>query len=199
MERKLLKAMLVAMSGVVGMGVPGCDRNAASPPSPSTSAPTPGSKDPTRQELVKRLQQLAKNEPPKDLSHGALCYAPLEFEKKACPDCKRLAIVGVKDVILNSYNVPLKHIQDHGIQATLIVPEHCAGCGEGLNAKKFQLEIKYSDQPEPVRVELTGGAYDLEIMALFLQGKDRHKDRQDFEKPLQSEVERLRELFGVKE
>ncbi len=122
--------------------------------------------------------------------------------------------VGEMDEILREYHVPLKRIQDQGVDAKLILPEHCPTCGFGLekcgldweqrselsleewNVKKFQLEIKYPDQTEPVRVVLER-AEDLELMALFLQGKDRYSLGQGAEGALKDEVERLRKLFGV--
>ena len=113
-----------------------------------------------------------------------------------------------KDKILNAYNVPLKRIQDQGVNAKLIIPEHCPECGFGLKAAPFQLEIKYPDSPEPVRIELKhpgkfgriiGEKNDLELMALFLQGKDRYESGQGSETALKVKVERLRELFGVAE
>jgi uncharacterized membrane protein YbaN (DUF454 family) len=67
-----------------------------------------------------------------------------------------------------------------------------------LEHGKFQLEIKYPDQQEPVRVALEF-FLDLEIMALFLQGSDRYTEWLGSDKPLKDKVERLKELFGVAE
>jgi len=191
-RRNLLKAALIAMGGAVAVGIyiHSCGAYCYAPASPN----------PTRQELIKRLEKLAQSESPKDLAIGAMCYEMMAsvIEETPCPDCKRTKIVGEKDEILRKYNVPLKRIQDRGIQVKLILPDHCPGCGDGLKEKKFQLEIKYPDQPDPVRVELTDGAHDLEIMALFLQGKDRLKHENDAETPLKDQLDRLRELFGVK-
>jgi len=192
-RRNLLKAALIAMGGAaaVGIGVYSCGAYCYSP------AALP---NPTRQELVKRLERLAQSKPPKVL-RGAMCYdmAPLIIQQGSCPDCKCTMIVGEKEEILSTYNVPFKRVQDHGIQAKLIIPDHCPSCGDGLKDKPFQLEIKYSDQPDPVRVELEN-AHDLELMALFLQGKDRGElSGQHTETPLKDKLDRLRELFGVKQ
>ena len=157
-------------------------------------------RNPTRAELVKRLQKLAKSRSPKNLSLGAMCYemvAPM-YKETPCPTCERTMIVGQMDEILRAYNVPLKRIQDQGVNAKLIIPKHCPQCGFGLIEEKFQLEITYPDHPEPVRVELLF-AHDLELMVIFLHGKDRYEAGQGREQPLQDKVDRLRELFGVKE
>ena len=136
----------------------------------------------------------------------AMCYeiGYYEEEEMPCPACERIMIVGRKDKIFRIYNVPLKRLQDQDVDATLIIPEHCPECGFGLQEEKFHLEIKYPDQRDAVRVKLDD-AFDLELMALFLQGADRF-DKGRFmrwsgghEQPLKDKVERLRELFGVNE
>ena len=162
-------------------------------------------RNPTRTELVKRLEKLAESKPWDASVGGASCYYPrisAPREKKSCPACERTMTIGEKDEILREYNVPLKRIQDQKIDAKLIVPEHCATCGFGLKEAKFQLEITYPDHPDPVRIELDS-AFDLELMVLFLHGKERYKEVYKFggehEGPLKYKVDRLRELFGVKE
>ena len=204
-RREFLKAALAAMGGVAATGATSCRWPGAMCYSP---ARPPGVtleefteiRNPTCDELVGRLEQLAKSKPPKNLVH-AMCYStvPDIKEEKPCSECARTMEVGERDKILREYNVPLKRIQDQEVNATLIIPEHCPECGFGLKEEKFQLEIKYPDLPAPVRVELTGGAYELEIMALFLQGKDRYTSGNEGETALNDEVERLKELFGVAE
>jgi hypothetical protein len=154
--------------------------------------------NPTREELIKRLEKLAQSEPPKNLLPGAECYvmaAPVVREKP-CPVCKKTMIVGEKDEILREFIVPLRRIQNRGINAKLIIPKHCAGCGDGLE-DEFYLEIKYTDKQEPTRVEIS--PHDLEMMARFLQGKDRYGSGQMGEIALKDEIDRLKELFGVAE
>ncbi len=191
-RRKFLKAAGASLAGAVGVGV-------LSTVSCSSLADTTEIRNPTREELAERLHKLAESSPPKDLSYGAMCYdiagEPIPIEK-LCPECGQTMRVGEKDEILREYNVPLKRIQDQGVAAKLILPEHCLTCGSGLTKEKFQLEIKYPDQAEPVRVELNK-PNDLELMALFLQGKDRYEGMQGEEYPLKNEVERLRKLFGI--
>ena len=198
-RRAALKAALFTLgsAAVVGIGIHSCKPN--HPDLVVCYMPVnPGS---TRHELVQRLERLAQSEPPKDLSFGAMCYdmaSPI-IEEVPCPDCQRTKIVGEKDEILREYNVPLIRIQDRGIPAILIPPKHCPDCGDGLKDNPFQLEIQYDDLPTPHRVELTNGVHDLELMALFLQGKDRLKHSNDAETPLKDKLPRLHQLFGIKE
>ena len=188
-RRKFLKLVGVSLAGAAGMSILGCK---------------PGYtqvelQNPTRKALAERLKTLAESDPPTDLQMGACCYDMIGryYERKPCPDCGEMMDVGQMDEILLAYNVPVKRIQDLDLDATLILPEHCPACGLGLKEKKFLLEIKYPDDPDFVRVELDS-AHDLELMALFLQGKDRWTDEQEGEYALKDKVERLRELFGVK-
>jgi len=197
-RREFLKSTGAALAGVAGVGVltsAGCVRK-------HVGAEI---QNPTRTELANRLQQLGESKPPSNLK-GAMCYAMLlpVTEKQPCPACGRTMVVGRKDEILHKYNIPLKRIQDREVDAKLIIPEHCPECGFGLQEEKFHLEIKYPDQRDAVRVKLDD-AFDLELMALFLQGADRF-DKGRFmrwsgghEQPLKDKVERLRELFGVNE
>jgi len=173
---------------------------------------------PTREKLIERLEKLAASEPPTDLkvSEGALCYA-MEAEeeiRKPCPKCGRTMKVGEMEEFLREYNVPLKRIRDQGVNAKLILPEHCPKCGYGLqhcgmtweeraelsdeqeDARAIQLEIKYPDHRDPVRAMVY--PYDLEVLAVFLQGKDRMKHI-DCETALKDEVETLREFLGIAE
>jgi len=196
-RRDFLKNAGAALAGVAGVSVltsAGCNRqNFAGKV-----------RNPTREALVKRLEKLAQSEPSNPTMGGANCYvsAMPPIVKKTCSDCEQTMIVGEKDEILREYNVPLKRIQDQKLNAELIIPKHCVQCGFGLKEEKFQLEIKYPDHPDAVRVELES-AFDLELMVFFLLGKERYKQVHKFggehEGPLKHRVERLRELFGVKD
>lgn len=178
----------------------------------------------TRAELVERLRKLEKSQTPQDLAEGAMCYMrmPWRAEKKPCPECGKMMIVGQMDNVLRRYNVPLKRIQNLGLDVKLVLPEHCPKCGYGvgpcgmgedylwysawdnevdredLTARQLRLEIHYSDMPEPVLV-LLKKPHDLEILALFLQGKDRYTDDQERETPLKKWLGRLGELLGMEE
>jgi ribosomal protein L29 len=207
-RREFLKATAATLVGAAGIGAlfsTSCNRQTEI-------------RNPTREELVKRLEKLAKSGTPRNLILRPTCYqiAIPPHQEIPCSVCKRTMKVGEKDEFLREYNVPLKRIQDQGVDIKLIFPEHCPECGFGmaffgmaweeikelspeeLKSRKLSLEIKYPDQPAPVRVELES-ALDLELMAHFLQGKDRADCGQIGEEPLKDKVARLKELFGVAE
>ena len=203
-RREFLKSALAAMATATGAA--GCKKSEVIVAiCYQTVRPDSAEQTLKRAELVKRLQQLSESKPPK-LLMGADCYdsAYPHIVEKPCSTCERTMIVGEKDEILRSHNVPLKRIQDQKVDAKLIVPEHCAECGFGLKEEKFQLEIKYADQREAVRIELED-AFELELMALFLEGRDRFTQLSMIngivsggrDRPLKDKVDRLRELFGI--
>jgi len=189
-RREFLKKAGATLAGVAGVGV--------------LSSVSCNRQSPTRADLVKRLEKLAKSKPKNETMGGASCYVgfPVRKETVPCSKCEQTRTVGEKDEILREYNVPLKRIQNRGVKATLIVPTHCSECGFGLNEMPFQLTIKYPDQQESVQVELKS-AHDIELMALFLEGKERCKEVSkyggEFEYPLKHKHDRLVELFGVTE
>ena len=205
-RREFLKAALAAMATATGAA--GCKKydDISVPCYDPVPIHIPNAEQTLRRaELVERLQKLAKSEPPTMLM-GAYCYNSQfpHIVEIPCTTCERTMIVGEKDEILRSHNVPLKRIQDQKVDATLIIPEHCAECGFGLKEEKFQLEIKYADQREAVRIELED-AFELELMALFLEGRDRFTELfktngwisggQDH--PLKNKVDRLRGAFAI--
>ena len=148
-----------------------------------------------RAELVERLKQLAESEPPKDLEPGACCYMtagdgcgcffislPIEIIVTMLDLDYRLGIH-------RAYRIPLNRLRDLGLNAKLI-------CSD----RKFQLEIRYPDRFDPVMAKLKE-PFDLELMELFLQKKDRYKSNPhnpgSGEIALQEKVDRLAELFGI--
>jgi len=148
-----------------------------------------------RAELVERLKKLAESEPPKDLKPGACCYVRgggcgCFFISLPIWIISELLDYGLG--IHREYRVPLNRLRKLGITAKLI-----------CHKRKFYLEIRYPDHLDPVMVKLKE-PFDLELMALFLQEKDRYrkKDRyedepSDCEIALIDEVYRLTELFGI--
>jgi len=205
-RREFLKNAGAVLTGAVGIGVlSSCAKRDDA--DVSFLDETADRRTLKRAELVERLKKLAKSEPPKVLI-GAMCYKPgppPEKKEIPCPDCKRTKVVGEMDEILREYNVPLKRIQDQHVDAKLIVPQHCPECGFGLKEEKFRLEIKYPDQRNAVRVELET-AFDLELMDHFLRGADHYEELTKHNgmvmggqgHPLKDKVDRLKELFGVR-
>ena len=152
-RRKFLKAAGVTLAGAVGvltgisaggnitraeiiqrLGAIRERRTSVLRPNPPKTAAAEPPKGTTRKELVERLQKLAESKSPMDLNPGAMCYVmvPPKEEKKPCPKCGLTMKVGEKEELLNKYDVPLNRLQSLGLNAKLILPEHCPDCGLGL-------------------------------------------------------------------
>ena len=159
----------------------------------------------TRAELIERLKKLAESEPPNrdELARGAMCYYPAEIEY--CPVCRHWwtgSKLGANKIneIVDQYNDFIMRLQQLGLDVTLTVAEFCSECGNVVAGKTFLLEIKYPDQPDPVRFELDN-IEDLQLMERFLQGQDRYVSKRDRDReyPLKYRIGRIASLFGVKE
>jgi rRNA maturation protein Nop10 len=115
---------------------------------------------------------------------------------RTCPDCGQETYYHGKSYWVDIHKKRVAILKDLGLDVTLVIPETCSECGELLDGKKFQLEIKYPDHSDLVQVELND-FQDLRLMEQFLQGSDRYDAGQIGERPLKDKVDRLRELFGV--
>jgi len=104
-RREFLKTALAAMAGAGGVGIltsTSCNRQSEI-------------RNPTREELIKRLEELAKSRSPWNLSLGAMCYS-MEILPR-CSDCERwLSYDGTKEIDL--YRVPVERLRDRGLDAT---------------------------------------------------------------------------------
>lgn len=90
-------------------------------------------KNTTHKELAERLKKLAESEAPTDLNPLAMCYVMFPIKREEpCPDCGRMMKIGEKDEVLSGYHVPLKRLQNLGLDVKLILPKHCPACGFGL-------------------------------------------------------------------
>ena len=159
----------------------------------------------TRAELIERLKKLAESKPPNrnELAYGAMCYYPAFDETDDWPVCEHCGRSwdGRKfdiNKIVNQHKDFVMRLQQLGLGITLIVPELCPTCGKIAAGKTFVLEIKYPDRPDPIRFQLHH-ITDLQLMERFLQGQDRYVGECDEEYPLKNKINRIADLFGVKE
>jgi hypothetical protein len=147
-----------------------------------------------RAELVERLKKLGESEPPSGFAPGAMCFVPYPLYR-CCPKCGQVSC-DYHSKIVNTYRGYVKELRKYGLDITLLPLNFCLLCGLPLKGEKFQLEIKYPDQPESYRIELKDSR-DLVIMERFLQGVDRYDVEQNGEGALVDSTNRLAELFGI--
>ena len=163
----------------------------------------------SRQDLEKRLQELAKAPPPTKLAPGAMCYeeaAPLERQEYACPKCGEKTLYplpgntqGIDSLEAVTVSRRLvKQLQEKGLNCQLDETAFCQKCGKGAKAKDLVLEVRWPGQGKPHRTILEGTS-DLQILLEFLSGKDKHDNGAGGEKPMTDYLPRIRELLVLPE
>lgn len=76
---------------------------------------------------------------------------------------------------IEAFREAVEKVRKQGLDAKLLVSDYCPRCGGGFDEEAFRLEIVYPDRLEPVRIRIAEcSTRHLEIMAVFLQGKDRY-------------------------
>lgn len=163
-----------------------------------------------RQDLEKKLQDLAKAPPPTKLAPGAMCYeeaAPLERQEYACPKCGEKTLYplpgnthewAISDALqsVTASRRLVKQLQDKGLNCQLDETAFCQKCGKGATVKKVVLETTWPGQARAHRVSLQGTS-DLQILQEFLSEKNKHDTGPGGEKPLKDYLPRIRELLGL--
>jgi hypothetical protein len=164
-----------------------------------------------RQDLEKKLQDLAKAPPPTKLAPGAMCYATAvkpRLNEYVCPKCGEKTMyswVGQNHdkwetlhalQSVDSYRRLVKQLQDKGLDCQLDESAFCQKCGKDANEKAFVLAIRWPERKEPARTTLRH-LEDMELLLEFLEGKDRHGAGAGGEKPLKDYLPRIRELLGL--
>ncbi|MHC9541391.1 MAG: hypothetical protein AB9903_17950 [Vulcanimicrobiota bacterium] len=182
---------------------PGITQMMAATPSPTpTPWSTPVTQQLSREEIAKRLKTLAASEPPKDLSRGAMCYAPKIYEPKnaeyVCSKCGRKTVYpGYMDFNVNDIKNCRRYVNSiTQISIKLDESEFCKKCSPGVTSPKLVLVVNYPGSKKPYRFEGVSGN-DLVLIKEFLEGKSVHRDSGDNETALKSNITRIQQLLGV--
>jgi hypothetical protein len=162
-----------------------------------------------RQDLEKKLQDLAKAPAPANLAPGAMCYStalPPASHEYYCPKCGEKTLYSRdtrKDEAqfwdvrsADYYRRSVKQLQEKGLNCKLDETAFCQKCGKDAKTRHFVLETRWPGQEKPHRAMLQG-PIDLQILQEFLSGKDRHDAGGRGEEPLKDYLPRLRELLGL--
>jgi len=189
-------------SAGAGEQKPGITQMMAATPSP-TPWSTPVTQQLSREEIAQRLKTLAASEPPKDLSRGAMCYAPKVYNAQkaeyTCPKCGRKTAYPaymeytISD-ILNCRRYAGSITQ---ISIKLDETQFCKKCSPGVTSPKLVLVVNYPGSKKPYRFEGVSGN-DFVLIQEFLEGKSAHRDSGDNETPLKLNITRIQQLLGVK-
>lgn len=171
-----------------------------------TPAPwsTPVTQRLTREEIARRLKTLSASEPPKNLSMGAMCYAPRIYNPQkaeyVCPKCgaKTLYPERMEQLIID---IPkcrryVKEIRQIALQ--LDESQFCKKCSPSVKSPSLVLVVSYPGEKKTYR-HAGVNSNDLLLIQEFLEGKAVHKGERDSETSLKSNMERIQLLLGIKE
>jgi hypothetical protein len=176
---------------------------AKEPPSLAPSTPSM-----SRQEIRRRLGELAKSPPPKDLKMGAMCYemsAPPDRINYICPKCSSKTLyASVKPDRVGSPNYVDSDIPEcrrmaktiKGLTVELDESEFCKKCSPEVTTPALKLIVKYPGKDGAI-VTRGVSSQDLTLLREFLAGKDRHAGDTGVETPLKNYLQRLEQLLGI--
>lgn len=187
------------------------------PPTQSASSMTTGTPgEDTMADLQRRLNQLARSAPPKNLKMGAMCYdmaGPPDRIDFICPHCgSRTAYANPpwvegdrsQDESRRRFGLVTNHIPKcrnlikkvHGIEATLDETELCAACCPKVQQPSLILVLRPQAGADLRRTrDITPD--DLQALAAFLEGRDRWVGEQEAEYAVRNRLQRLAEMLGL--
>ena len=163
----------------------------------------------SRDEIEKKLQRLAKKDPPKTLAIGAMCYemaAIPDTISYVCPACNEKTLYKRDEVnnyrLLELINWELSNCRNivkniKGINIVLDESELCKHCSPGVKEPELCLLVNINNNKDTNRV-CNISSQDLTLIAEFLDDKLVHVGEADYESPLKDHIDRIQELMGVK-
>lgn len=158
--------------------------------------------------LRKQLQELARSDPPKELSMGAMCYEmampPVRIDY-TCPVCTNKTLYAASEE--NGWNESTRFLsweldacrrlvkEIKGLDIHLDESLFCKHCKPDADARKLALVIFYPEgkthRVDDVSLE------DLTLLKEFTSGSKTHSGAQGRETPLKDHLPRLEQLLGV--
>jgi len=166
----------------------------------------------SRKQIDQKLEYLAKTPAPVKMAFGAECYKIAIINRAVneyvCPVCGEKTIYKKNkdednfdyiDHILNkeipSCRLELEKIK--GINIKLDEKQFCSHCSPAIENPKLNLLVNIAGQTDTTIVSNIS-PMDIRLIREFLDGKLVHQDDYDFESPLKDNIDRIKELMGVK-
>lgn len=156
----------------------------------------------TKEEMQKKLKQLAKSLAPINLKKGAMCYEMAAVPERAeyvCPIC------GEKTLYTNDFTYFIQYeLQDcrnsvpkiKGIDAGLDESQYCKKCSPDIEKPVLCLEYTYAGDTTQQKI-CDISSNDIEILVEFTNGSKVHAGFNGTEYPLKESVDRLEILLGI--
>jgi hypothetical protein len=166
----------------------------------------------SKEQINQKLKRLAETPPPKELSHGAMCYSVAMIKNTiheyVCPICGEKTIYKRNkdedkfqylDMILyreiGACRGQVAGVK--GINIKLDETEFCSHCMPNTDFPKLYLLLNIAGQSDTTKVQGIS-ATDIQLINEFLNDNLVHKGSQDFETPLVDNIERIKQLLGFK-
>jgi hypothetical protein len=215
-ETIIAALLLVALLILAGCRTSVTSANPEAPAQSANSTTSGKTGEDAKAELQRRLNQLARSAPPKDLKMGAMCYdtaGPANRIDFICPHCgSRTAYAnppwdagdGSSDelrrrFVMVTFDIPqcrdlIKKID--GLESKLDESELCATCCPKVEKPSLILTLRPQAGADIRRIrDITPD--DLRVLAAFLNGKDRWEGEQEWEHPVKDRLQRLAEILGL--
>jgi hypothetical protein len=199
---EILLGIVAAAIVLFSLGMAGRASAAEKPPVAMTQLATRTPAQVAPDALRERLEKLAESAAPKKLSPGAMCYdmaMPPDRFDYVCPACKTKTVHarGKEEAPiqweLDACRRALKTIKDLDIKLT--ETGFCAKCDPDAKKPVLGIRIRYAGDKTHTVAPVT--SVDLQLIAEFMAGKDKHDGGQAGEKPLRDYAKRLAELLGT--
>jgi len=170
-----------------------------------------------RDELLRRLRELAMSPPPRDLAEGAMCYqvvGPPDRAEYVCPRCgertlfacdedavtgERRGSWGLMESVHRAIPACRRIIERiRGIGVELDETAFCGKCRPDAKEPVLDLVVRFAGQKRPHRVRGVSESA-LALLEEFLSGNPKHPVGAGREEPLKNFGNRIRELLDLKE
>jgi hypothetical protein len=168
----------------------------------------------TREQIKDRLQKLSQMPKPK-VEPGAMCYSSAvsqQSETYVCPQCNEKTIYAyakggdnkkaqqaaeTMSRLRNLSSCRRKIGAINGLAVELDESQFCKKCNPDVAEPKLVLVVHHSGDKDPHRFAGVTNE-DLQVLAEFLAGDNKHKSSNDSIFPLVNYLKRLEEMLGVK-
>jgi hypothetical protein len=198
---EILLGIVAAAIVLFSLGMAGRAAAAERPPVAMTQLATQPPVQVAPDALRERLEKLAESAAPKKLSLGAMCYSPVIQPARidyVCPTCNtKTVLTNLKPAQaaweLDACRRALKTIK--GLDIQLTETGFCAKCDPGVKQPILGIRIRYAGNKTHTVAPVV--SVDLQLIAEFMAGKDKHDTGPGGEKPLRDYAKRLAELLGT--
>lgn len=155
-----------------------------------------------KEQLEKRLKELAETPYTGERSYGAMCYSPFfngEYEEYKCKICGEITEhTGHTLSKLRKIQAIVTELIDIGFDIQLDESEYCQYCNKDFkkNWHKPVLKIRF-DQNDDYHTAETHFDEDYYYLRAFLKGQDHFIDRQDFTCVINENIDIINKMTGL--